>query len=201
MKITAIILAAGASVRMKRAKQLLPWKNTTLLGHAMDIASASQAQKVVLVLGAREGEIRNAMENRECEVVINTEWEKGLGSSIGAGISNLISGKDSPDAVLLILGDQPLLDAEYLDLLIGHFRKGDGDIVCTDYGEKLGVPAIFDRKYFPELSRLKGDRGAGKLIANHLETTFAIQAGEKTTDVDTLRDYFAVINIKTTTDS
>ena len=55
---TAILmLAAGASERMGRPKQLLPYKNTTLLGHCLSQAAGIEDTDLYLVLGAFHEEI------------------------------------------------------------------------------------------------------------------------------------------------
>jgi molybdenum cofactor cytidylyltransferase len=204
MRIALIILAAGSSSRMGSPKQLLPWENTTVLGHALDVACACRADRIILVLGAQADKVRNALGSRSCEVVFNQNWAEGLGSSINAGLSYInsaVSESPVPDAVLLMLADQPLIDTEYLDRLITHFQRGDGDIVCTNYGQKLGVPAIFDKKYFPALAELSGDIGAGKLIAGHADTAFGLNPGNRGMDLDSPQDYTRLKNINSTSGS
>ena len=200
MRIAGLILAAGSSSRMGKTKQLLPWGNTTLLGKAVSTAHASGLDEVLVVLGAKAKSIKAALGSLPCEVTINRKWEEGLGSSIRSGVSHLLSSKPLPDAILIMLADQPLVNADYLKELIHHFRKGDGEIVCSNYGKKLGVPAIFDEKYSEELNRLSGDEGAGGIIADHIDTSFGLDAGNLTMDLDTPEDYISLKALNTQSD-
>ena len=79
--IVIVILAAGSSSRMGEPKQLLPYNHTTLLGNAIEQAKKSDAQKIVLVLGANAHLIEEAHKSAEVEFVINPDWENGMGSS------------------------------------------------------------------------------------------------------------------------
>ncbi|MBT8282187.1 MAG: nucleotidyltransferase family protein [Muriicola sp.] len=201
MKIATIILAAGSSSRMGKPKQLLPWGNTTLLGHSIQQAKNSSADEVLVVLGAQADLIKKKVDPFNPEVIINKDWQKGLGGSIGTGVSHLLSQEQQPDAILIMLADQPLITSAYLDEIITHYHKGSGDIICTEYGSKSGVPAIFDKKYFSDLQNLEGDNGAGKLIAKHHKTSLSLNAGYKVKDLDTPEDYISLKTIKTKYDS
>ena len=113
-----IILAAGASTRMGKIKQLLPWKNGTLLSNALNTARASNAGSVTVVTGANSAQILKQIDQDGINVLINEHWTTGMGSSIVSGMHYLR--KNTPDcrAVLLMLSDQPLIDASYLNELM-----------------------------------------------------------------------------------
>ena len=188
MKITVLLLAAGNSSRMGYPKQLLTWGGGTLIEHAADIALSSEAGRLIAVLGAKEKEVRSALGDRKIEIAVNTQWKEGLGSSIRTGMEFMLSGEQLPDAVLIMLADQPFIDPAYLNKLIAHFISGDGEIICTDYGRKKGTPAIFHRKYFSALAHLRGEKGAGHLIAAHPTSVFSLAGGRRTADLDTPED-------------
>jgi molybdenum cofactor cytidylyltransferase len=116
--IAILILAAGASSRMGRTKQLLPWQDTTLLGSAIRTARDSNAKSVAVVLGANAESIRGRVNvgrgvKTDADFVENTAWETGLGSSIACGTEFLIEKKIVYDGILIMLADQPLIDTEY----------------------------------------------------------------------------------------
>ena len=67
----AVILAAGTSSRMEEIKQLLPWKNTTLIGHVIEKLKSSNAKQVYLVLGAYHDKILNEINTDGVTVIIN----------------------------------------------------------------------------------------------------------------------------------
>ncbi|QBA64171.1 nucleotidyltransferase family protein [Muriicola soli] len=200
MKIATLILAAGSSSRMGKPKQLLPWGNTTLLGSAIQVAKNSSSDIVLVVLGAKADLIRKKIEPFKTDFIVNEAWEMGLGGSIAKGVSYLVSQTPQPHAILIMLADQPLVTSVYLDELISNYQQGRGDIICTSYESKLGVPALFDKKYFTELALLQGDNGAGKLIRKHRKSSFSLNAGDKVKDLDTPEDYISLKAIKTKSD-
>jgi len=189
MKVAILILAAGRSVRMGQPKQLMAWGATTLLGNAIDAANNSKADAVFVVLGAKAESIKIAMKGLPFIPILNREWENGMGSSISTGIGHIMDGGFRPGAVLLMVGDQPFMDAGYLDKLIDAYETGQAKIVATHYPSKLGVPAIFNSFYYDALRALKGEQGAGSLIKKHLKDCLGLNAGKKVLDLDTVDEY------------
>lgn len=186
--IPILILAAGASTRMGgKTKQLLPWANTTLLGHA--IRQATEVSKtVVVVLGAKSDMIEQQIPN-QVETIDNPDWEQGMGSSISAGIRHLSNLGKAMDGVLIMLGDQPFLDADYLQGLVKEFKKGKRFIVATSYGKRMGVPAIFKLDLVAELSGLDQDFGAKQIIEKYADQAKAMDPEGKEIDIDTMETY------------
>lgn len=188
-KITAVIIAAGAAARMRTVKQLLPFSNSTLLGKVITQAQRAAVDEVVTVLGANYEKIREEISSYITGIVENENWEQGMGSSIAAGMQYLVESDDPPNAVLILLGDQPLIDADYLDSLLKRYREDPDRIVATLYPKSKGVPAIFPSAYFSELVALEGDSGAKDLLNSGENKVIALDAGDKTFDVDTPQDY------------
>lgn len=185
-----MILAAGSSSRMGQPKQLLPWKDSFLLDHAISIAESIQPSKTVVVLGANYERINSKIQHRKVVVFRNLKWEEGLGSSIACGINFIQNSVDPVDGVLIILPDQPLINENYLKLMIGQFRKNEKQIIASLYEtDKLGVPALFDRCYFEELIQLSGDKGAKKVISDNIEKVSALKTNHLIVDIDTEEDY------------
>ena len=193
-KIAILILAAGASSRMGTPKQLLPWKDTTLLGQVIRTAKSSGVKDVYVVLGANRDKIRPITSRQNITVIQNKVWQEGLGSSIASGIEYFVRQNKAYVAVLVLLCDQPLISSEYLNLLIQTFIKTKKGIVATNYGTKAGVPAIFGKKYFNALMELNGDMGAKKLIEKNGEDAIVLESGENLTDLDTKIAYENLLN-------
>lgn len=187
-QIAVLILAAGASTRMGRTvKQLLPWKGTTLLGHAISTAKASKADDVVVILGAQASQLHSMFEMSSVTLLENKQWPLGMGTSIACGIAHLIDHQKKWNGALIMLCDQPMVDVDYLNTLIDTFA--DNVIVATDYGERRGVPALFSKAYFHELAELKADYGAREVLQRHREDVIVLDAAGRTVDVDTPEDY------------
>jgi molybdenum cofactor cytidylyltransferase len=188
--IAIIIPAAGASRRLGSPKQLLKWGSSTLLSHAMKTAEELDQKEIVVVLGAHYDKIRSEIDDNSIQILKNEDWKKGLGSSIAVGVEYLLNAKDDYDAVLIMLADQPLITALYLKAMIEKFKVDQNQIVTTGYESgKHGVPAVFGKKYFNDLSALTGDRGAGELIKKSASFVTSIGVTPAISDVDTEEDY------------
>ncbi|MEM9649794.1 MAG: nucleotidyltransferase family protein, partial [Bacteroidota bacterium] len=187
-EIHAIILAAGASTRMgDTIKQLLPWKDGTLLGTAIE-RTTKVADKSLVILGSNEEAIRPSLPSSS-EIVVNPNWQKGMGSSISCGIGHILKSGYNPDGIIILLPDQPFMDSDFLLQMKSLFLLGKHKIVATNYGTNAGVPAIFDRSLFSELTRLDKDFGAREIIKKHKKQVLAINPEGREVDIDTLITY------------
>lgn len=164
MRVAAIILAAGASRRLGRPKQLVVCGEETLLARAIRLAHGSDARPVLVVLGAYADIIRATIEDHRALIVNNQAWAEGIASSIRAGITAL----DAQAQGALILGcDQPRLSASHISGLLQTFMANRGEaIVISTYAGVRGMPAVFPRSMFAALQALQGDIGARSLLAN-----------------------------------
>ena len=186
-KTAIIILAAGASSRMGKVKQLLPWKHTTLLGNAIEQALASKAEDVYVVLGANEQVISKEIEKDDITIIHNKNWSLGMGTSIACAVGIIDKNPKKYDAVIIILVDQPLIDVSYINKLFNNILEYG--IIASKYKNRVGVPAIFNSKYFNELKELKGDIGARKLIMKYIDEVKTIDAFDKFHDIDSMESY------------
>ena len=193
MKIANLILAAGSSSRMQRTKQVLPWRNTTLLGNALQQAENTALLDVYLVLGANAEEIKSKIDLKKENVFLNLDWKKGLGSSIACGVTELEKLPEEYNAVLITLADQPLIDSAYLTKMVSLFSTSISTIVATNYGDRVGVPAIFDATYFSELKELGQDYGAKEVLIKYAEEIVMVEPNGKEIDIDTKEDYSNLI--------
>lgn len=188
--IAILILGAGNSSRMEeRVKQVLPWKNTTLLGNAVNQATATMANKTYVVLGAFEEVIKAEVQLDAVVTIQNANWQSGLGSSIASGIAHFSAKSLLYDAVLIMLADQPLIDSNYLNKMIGNWIGNPSKIITTQYESGSGVPAIFGNEHFRELGILNKDFGAKDIIATHKDAILALNPEGKEIDVDSWETY------------
>lgn len=187
-KVAVLIMAAGASTRMKAVKQLLPWGNTTLIAHICRMASESIANSCYIVLGAYADRIKSELNQDLIRMIENPDWEAGLGKSISTGVKAVLD-IEKPDGILIMLCDQPLMDTAYLNKLIDTFKSKTPKIVGTNYGQKIGVPAVFESSLFPEMCRLDQSGGAAELIEQYQKETLGVDAKGKQKDMDTPEEY------------
>jgi molybdenum cofactor cytidylyltransferase len=166
MSVAAIILAAGASHRLGQPKQLLEFRGEPLLERAIRIATESGVSSVFTVLGANFEVICASLDFKDAILVANDQWQKGMATSIHAGLRAMEAAAPHATGVLLMSCDQPLLTADHLRTLIGAFEaQPPPAIVCSSYGGVHGVPAIFPREIVPRLRALRGDKGARAILA------------------------------------
>jgi molybdenum cofactor cytidylyltransferase len=185
----AIILAAGASTRMGSVKQILPWKNTSLLRHAIDQVRLSGFEELAVVLGANREIIENYLALDGVDTVVNDQWEGGMASSLVAGLRHLLAKSTSLQGVLITLSDQPLLkEDDYKKLRISHIENTD-KIISSFYANRMGVPALFGRRFFNDLMELKGDQGARMLLRSHGSEVVRVNVGGRGIDLDTREKY------------
>jgi molybdenum cofactor cytidylyltransferase len=188
--LSAIILAAGESKRMGKPKQLLPLGKSTLLEQAIDNLLNSSVDETIVVLGHKAEEITEKIANKPVKVVINPDYQQGMSTSIVAG---LIMVDPRSQAVMLALGDQPLVTSRTINQLIEAFNKNRKGIAVPTYRGRRGHPIIFDIKYKAELFKLKGDIGGREIIQNHPKDVFmvAVDSESVVSDIDTQGDYKA----------
>ncbi len=186
-KIFAVILAAGSSSRLGRAKQLLKFGDYSLLEKiAVEVSQVVGAQNTILILGDKAEEIsRLSNIDSAIQQVTNIDWSSGMSSSIRIGLQE--AQKHSCDAVLFVLCDQPFVDAALLKKMIHMHHEKNGIIACN-YNGKNGVPAIFDHRFFPSLLALKGQEGAKKIIESNPGELTSISFPLGAWDVDTEED-------------
>lgn len=188
-KIGIIILAAGASERLGQPKQLLLFKNQTLVRRAVETAIQTAAEKIIVVLGANFEAIKNEIEDLDCAIVLNENWKDGMSASIKTGLEKLLETAPEISAAIISLCDQPLVESEHFDKLIESFYRTEKFIVSAFYKNKFGVPALFSKEMFSELLNLEGDRGARNLLNNDAENIEKIEMPEAAIDVDTPEDF------------
>jgi molybdenum cofactor cytidylyltransferase len=189
MTMGIILLAAGSSSRLGQSKQLLPIEGQTLLERSTKIAVASGVHKIIVVLGSNEAAHREAIRNCPVEIIVNPEWQKGMGSSLKTGLQHLISIAPKTQAALVMVCDQPKLEVSHLQKLIVEFSSSRKSIVASFYKNSPGVPAIFASNHFEELLGLDDQQGAKKIILQHQNNIGLVNFPEGAVDLDTPEDY------------
>jgi CTP:molybdopterin cytidylyltransferase MocA len=184
-----IILAAGGSTRLGTAKQLLKYGGKTFIRHAAETALATPFRPVIAVLGAEAARVKEELAGLDVLIAENPAWPSGMGSSIRAGMTLL----PDVDAVLLTLCDQPLIQPAHLEMLAGAYIEGQPcSIAASSYQGAVGVPALFSRAHFEELSALADGEGAKRLLAKHASRLITVPLSAAAIDVDTRQQYEAL---------
>jgi molybdenum cofactor cytidylyltransferase len=186
-KIGGLLLAAGASRRMGRPKQLLSFKGRSLIRTAAETLVHSACEPIVVVVGAEREACINEIDDLNLDVFVNDDWRAGMSSSIKSGLTKLLTEEPDLDAVVILLCDQPLITSEMIDRLVDAFAESHSPIVAAEYDDVTGVPALFSREVFDELLNLDGDKGARDLIRG-ADRVLTVAMPEAAFDIDTLAD-------------
>jgi molybdenum cofactor cytidylyltransferase len=184
-----VILAAGGASRMGRPKQLLELQGVSLIRRAVETAWATACRPIVVVLGANLAQIAPEISPLPVSIVLNPDWQRGMGTSIRAGVAAIASTQPRPASVALMLCDQPLITAAQIDELASRQALGSKLICAAHYGGTNGTPAVFSAALFDELLALRDDQGGKTIIARHAAETEAVDLPAAAIDIDTQADY------------
>lgn len=184
----ALVLAAGGSLRLGRAKQLLRRDGETLAHRAVRMALSTQPRRLLVVLGGHAEAVREALIDLPAQVVVNPHWQDGMAGSLQCALG-LIDETDA-DAPTLILGcDQPALDAWHLRSLLDGAAAAASGCAATVHGDALGIPAVVSASLRRQAAQLRGDRGLGAPLTRlPAGTVWRLDAPELALDIDVEAD-------------
>jgi len=191
-RVAGVLLAAGASTRMGKTKQLLPFGEKTLIERVLVEALNSELDKVVLVLGYQAVEIKKIINpvspQPKLTIIENRQFKQGISSSIIAGLSEI---ENTHDHVMILLGDMPFIHRDLINLLIRRYLQSGLLIAAIKGQDRPAHPMIFSRQLYPELMILRGDVGARSLFTKYSEKVCLIEpeGPYDAKDIDTPEDY------------
>ncbi|MCR4031932.1 MULTISPECIES: NTP transferase domain-containing protein [Flavobacterium] len=189
-----IILAAGNSSRLGRPKQLLKYKDSTLLKNTISEALKVEDSFLIVITGSNHDLIEKELNSPEILFSFNPEWENGMSSSIAKGIDELLLLNPDCEQCILAVCDQPFVTSSIFENLINEAIKTGKGIVASAYSETLGTPVLFQKKYFQELLDLNGQEGAKKLIKKYTEDVVSVSFEKGNIDIDTEEDYKTLLS-------
>jgi molybdenum cofactor cytidylyltransferase len=189
--VAAIVLAAGAASRFRAAgggssKLVADLAGKPLVRHAAEAALGSKARRVVVVTGSDRFAVEQALAGLALQFAHNADYRLGLAASLKTGVAALPA---EVEGVLILLGDMPAVTPALIDKLIAAFEaRPEAQAVAPVAGGRRGNPVLLSRSLFPAVSRLTGDEGARRLLAEATPGRLievAAQGVEATLDVDT----------------
>ncbi len=192
--ITAIVLAAGASTRMKKQKLLLPFNGNTIVETVIkNILPA--VQSVVVVLGSHRDEIRSRIEKLPVTICVNENYPDGMLSSAICGFRTLPA---ETRAALIFLGDQPKIPPSVTKQVIEAWRESGKGIVVPTFNGKKGHPVLIEKRFNPDIEKLNPEKGLRQLMIKFENEVHQVECNipEILRDIDTPEDYRFEINLK-----
>lgn len=186
--IAVLVLAAGKSSRMESIKQLEKINQKTLLDITLEKITDIFSDDIFCILGANADKVKQEIVTKNINFINNTNFEKGLSSSIVAGIHHFKENKLYFESVFIILADQPAIEISYLKSMVFLSEENKHKIIASNYGAFFGVPAIIPRKYFNDLLLIEADKGAKEFINHHKKAVLCTKLPTNLLDLDTQED-------------
>jgi len=193
--ISAIVLAAGESLRMKKVKMLLPFKGKTIIEKVLENIALSEVCRTIVVLGSYGDQILKVVEPYGIKHCFNVNYREGMFSSVKCGFSSV---PEESDAVMLFLGDQPMIGPEIIDVIIKSFAHTKKGILIPVFKNKRGHPVLICRKYADDIKKTD-NRYSLRDFIEKFETDVlevAVNSPVILRDIDTEEDYKKEIDLK-----
>lgn len=184
MSVAGLVLAAGSGSRLGTAKAVVELDGVRLVDRAVAVLRSGGCEPLLVVLGAIVVEVPGAA------VVVNPQWDTGMGSSLRAGLAAAGELPAEVTAVLVGLVDQPRIGAEVIARLIAAHRAGAAVAVAA-YASVRGNPVLLARDTWPEVARLAvGDQGARAFLKGNPGLVVAVECADlgDPDDIDTRED-------------
>ncbi len=194
MKISGIVIASGEGKRIGRVKQLLPWKNSTILGNIIDTLKDTDLDIIYIVLGYEKEKILENIKHHlteKFEVIFNENYKKGMLTSIQEAVKKI---PDDYFGFIIFLGDQPFIKKETVDKSIERIKVKDYPIIVSCYKGERGHPTFISLEFKEKILSLDPEKGALRDIiydARNKNLVFDFETDDEDVikDIDTYEDY------------
>lgn len=180
-----IVLAAGASTRLGQAKQLLRIDGETLVHRAVRLSLITMPTDCLVICSGNPGPIQHAVAALDCRSLACSEHELGMSASLRLGLDALDA---SCAGALIVLTDQPALEASHLCAMRDRWRAEPGRAIASGYSGTLGVPALLPRGWFAAVQSQQGDLGARELLRARSAEVHVVDAPQLARDIDKPED-------------
>jgi molybdenum cofactor cytidylyltransferase/nicotine blue oxidoreductase len=191
------VLAAGRGSRLggDDAKPLVEWRGRPLLAWALDAATATQFDPIVVITGYERRQVRAVLGDRfggfpGVDEAHNRHWRRGIASSLVAAV-DYVDGFTRVGAVCIGLADQPRVGTEAYLRLAAAYQDG-AELAVATYGGQRGNPVLLARSLWGEARELEGDVGARVLMQRHDVVEVGCDDTGSPFDVDTYADLQAL---------
>ncbi|WP_328874728.1 nucleotidyltransferase family protein [Streptomyces sp. NBC_00287] len=188
-QVAGLVLAAGGGRRLGgRPKALLEHRGRPLVEHAVGVLRAAGCTRVHVVLGAGAAVVRERAELGDCVLVDNPDWERGMGTSLRAGLDSLTG--TGARAALVSLVDQPGIGIEAVARVLAAY-DGESSLVSAAYEGVRGHPVLFGAGHWAGIARAAtGDQGARGYLKEHAAEVRLVECGDvaQPYDIDTEAD-------------
>ncbi len=189
VKIAAIVLAAGQSRRMGRPKLTLPWGNRTVIEQVITTLLESGTREIVVVSGGYRELLEEVLAPYPVSMIYNPNYlQSEMTESLKTGIQKL---SETTQAFLVVLGDQPSIDAAVIRQLVARYQEERPKLVIPSYNMRRGHPWLVDRSLWNDLLSLNPEETMRDfLYRNQKGIRYeVVDNPEILMDIDTPEDY------------
>ena len=191
LRVSVVVLAAGLSSRMELGpKLLLDIGGEPMIRRTVRNVLEFKPSEAVVVTGANAPKVEAALFGLPVRLVFNPDFRSGQQSSVVCGVRAL---RTQGDAVMVMLGDQPLVTADHLRVLVDRFAglRGRRSILTPRHRGAPGNPVVFAAKHIPSIASGEIKAGCRKLIETLPDEVAAeeFESDVYTIDCDTREDY------------
>ncbi len=189
MRVSALILSAGLSSRMKEFKPLIRLGEKTLLEHGIHLFAEAGIEQIITVLGHRADELVGIVERASARPLIHGEYKKGMFSSVQQGVAEL---EGYCDCFFLLPVDIPLVRPETIQQLLDVRRaEPENFIYYPKYRSRRGHPPLLDTRLIAPILEYSGKDGLRGLLRNYQNQALEVEVADPFVglDVDTDADF------------
>jgi molybdenum cofactor cytidylyltransferase len=194
-KVSAVVLAAGLSARMDgSAKMLLDVGGMPMIRRTVQNVLAFAPTETVIVTGHRAEDVANALADLPTPCIFNRDFAQGQPTSVAAGVRALTQ---ACDAVMIMLGDQPLVTADHIARLASFYARLDHESILVPFYEgKRGNPILFASRHIPAVIGGGLNIGCRKLIETRASDVYRaeMESDVYALDCDTPKDYARLLH-------
>jgi CTP:molybdopterin cytidylyltransferase MocA len=188
--VLVVILAAGASRRLGRPKQLVPFAGEPLLRRQCRCALSAGVGPVLVILGCGADRNAQVIADLPVDVCINHEWTEGMAASLRHAVN---AANERRAALLILQCDQYRVTPEDIRRLYDTWRLAPASACVSRWGNYGGPPTILPREYHDDVRQLRGDAGARALLYHPQRPRPLEVANPRATyDIDSPEDLGAV---------
>jgi molybdenum cofactor cytidylyltransferase len=188
--ITAIILAAGESKRLKKNKLTLPYQNKPLIWQVFDLVKKIDFLEYILVISSENA--KEIVIPSDIKVLYNNRPELGQAHSVVLGTKEA-----KGEGYLFFSADQPLLSIDLIGDILDK-SKTDNIVFPLKENNEPSNPTFFGKDFREELLSLVGKEGGRIIRDKHPKAciSFLPRNPEELLDIDTMEEYERLLDIK-----
>ncbi len=186
--VSCVVLAAGESRRMGSNKLMLDINGVSMLESTLQNICDAGIEDIIVVVQPGSSWSRLLKKNKY-KIVENHNYKSGMAESVKVGLNSV---EKSSQGVIFALADQPLIPSKTYRELIYYYSKNFDLITCPLYRGQRGNPVLFDRRTWPLMQQLSGDRGGRVLLETLPDSKIGYFESDNEAvllDIDTPGDY------------